>query len=53
MSRRALVTIPQEDYETLVEESMILHTLHEHGVENWEGWSHACRAHFENNDDES
>ena len=41
MSDRETVTIPKEEYESLLEDSRFLAALRAAGVDNWEGYDYA------------
>lgn len=43
MSAPWMISIPIEEYNMLVEDSMFLCALEEAGVNNWEGYSEAIR----------
>lgn len=45
------VTIPQAEYDSLLEDSKILDLLRSHGVDNWNGWDYAMEEFNEENDD--
>jgi hypothetical protein len=42
----AVVTITQEEYEKLLDESRTLYWLEYWGVDNWEGYDNAMRSYW-------
>jgi len=52
MSDRETVTIPKEEYESLLQDSQFLEALRANGVDNWEGYHYACVDVFGDEDEE-
>lgn len=48
MSDKRTYEISTEEYESLLEDSVQLRLLEEHGVDNWEGYGEAMREYWEN-----
>lgn len=41
LSNKEMVTITKEEYDSLIEDSIMLSALHGAGVDNWDGFDHA------------
>lgn len=52
MSDGETVTIPKEEYESLLEDSEFLSALRAAGVDNWSGYHYACLEVYGEEDEE-